>query len=161
MKKMLYWNSGKGSFYYLDERKARREFELVKSFKTLAIRLYRLEVDITDEMLEKLFNKDLNHCEISNYKEAFGALMHLVNSSGSEFNTRVQTGSHQITAIVQLPEKEKPCVLPWAENKLTQLDDILFLLTLFTGRSVFKKDLENEDDVALIQDHRIHHYGAT
>lgn len=97
---------------------------------------------------------------VDNYPEAFGGMMHLVNSMGSEFNTKVQTGSHQITASVELPKKEKKCVLPWVDKNLTQLDDILFLLTIFTGRNVFKKNWQDKDDIAIIQDHRMHHYGG-
>ncbi len=97
---------------------------------------------------------------VENYPEVFRSMMHLVNSTGSEFNTNVQTGSHQITATVKLPEKEKKCVLPWSDKNLTQLDDVLFLLTIFTGRNVFKKNWEDKNDIAIIQDHRIHHYGG-
>jgi len=70
MKKMLYWNSGKLCLYHLDKQKAMREFEIIKSFKTLGINLYCLEIEITDTLLEKLFNKNLNHCEIPNYDKA-------------------------------------------------------------------------------------------
>ena len=95
-----------------------------------------------------------------NYKEAFNGLMHLVNSSGSEFNTLIQTGSHQITATVEIPQKEKKCVLPFENDKLTQIDDILFLLTIFDKRNVFKKDWEDSENIAITSDHRIHQYGG-
>ena len=96
---------------------------------------------------------------IPSYKEAFNGLMHLVNSTGSEFNTKAQTGFHQITSIVEIPEEERECVLLWG-SKLTQLDDILFLLTLFTERNVFKKERSSDEDIVLFQDHRMHHYGG-
>ena len=70
MKKMLYWTTWKQGNYYLNQINARLEFKLVKSFKTIGINLYCLEINITDEILEKLFNKDLNHCEIPNYRDA-------------------------------------------------------------------------------------------
>ena len=96
---------------------------------------------------------------IGTYREAFNGMMHLVDSSGSEFKTQMQVGSHQITATVELPKKETSSVLPFA-SKLTQLDDILFLLTLFTDRNVFKKDWESSANNVVISDHRIHQYGG-
>jgi hypothetical protein len=84
-------------------------------------------------------------------------MMCLVKSSGSEFDTQIKTGSHQITATVEMPRKEKKCVLPFGNKKATQLDDVLFLLTIFTDRNVFKKDWENG---AVISDHRMHQYGG-
>ena len=97
---------------------------------------------------------------VKNYKEAFNGMMCLVNSSGDEFDTQIKVGSHQITATVEIPQKEKKCVLPFENKKLTQLDDILFLLTIFTDRNVFKKDWEDSDNIAIISDHRIHQYGG-
>lgn len=96
---------------------------------------------------------------VERYEEACQGLMHLVHSSGSEFNTVVQTGSHQITAVVDTPNVETNCVLPWA-TLLKQLDDILFLLTLFTGRNVFKHEKDDNDEHALLVDPRMHHYGG-
>lgn len=84
--------------------------------------------------------------------------MHLVNSSWSEFNTEVQTGSHQITATVEIPNEEIVSILPRNDKEHTQLDDILLLLTIFTGRSVFKKTWITDKNIAIIWDHRIHHY---
>jgi len=96
----------------------------------------------------------------SDYDKAFGKMMHLVNSIGSEHRTKVQTGEHQITAIVELPEEEKKCVLPWEDKKLTQLYDIILLLTLFTGRNVFLKNWEEDENTAIISDHRAFNYGG-
>jgi len=50
--------------------------------------------------------------------------------------------------------------LPFGDKKLTRLDDILFLLTIFTDRNVFKKDWEDSKNIAIISDHRIHQYGG-
>jgi len=97
---------------------------------------------------------------VKNYKEAFEGMMCLVNSSSSEFNTQIKVGSHQITATVEIPPKEKKCILPFGDKKLTRLDDILFLLTIFTDRNVFKKDWEDNENIAIISDHRIHQYGG-
>jgi hypothetical protein len=97
---------------------------------------------------------------VKNYKETFDGMMCLVNSFGSEFNTQIKVGSHQITATVELPQKEKKCILPFGNNNSTQLDDILFLLTIFTGRNVFKRDWEDSENIAIMSDHRIHQYGG-
>ncbi|MDP4008292.1 MAG: hypothetical protein Q8P68_03825 [Candidatus Peregrinibacteria bacterium] len=110
--------------------------------------------------IEELKIGDYIFKRVKNYKEAFDGMMCLVNSSGSEFNTQIKVGSHQITAIVEIPQKEKGCILPFGNTKLTQLDDVLFLLTIFTDRNVFKKDWEDSDNIAIISDHRIHQYGG-
>ncbi|MFA6336884.1 MAG: hypothetical protein WCX23_02830 [Candidatus Paceibacterota bacterium] len=107
--------------------------------------------------IEELKIGDYLFKRVENYKEAFGGMMCLVKSSGSEFDTQIKTGSHQITATVEMPRKEKKCVLPFGNKKATQLDDVLFLLTIFTDRNVFKKDWENG---AVISDHRMHQYGG-
>ena len=70
MKKILYWNSGKVCRYHLDKDICRKEFDLIKSFRISGIRMYCLEIEITDNMLTKLFNRDLNHCELPNYNNA-------------------------------------------------------------------------------------------
>ncbi|MEK7073149.1 MAG: HEPN domain-containing protein [Patescibacteria group bacterium] len=110
--------------------------------------------------IEELKIGDYVFGRVENYPEAFDGMMCLVNSFGSEFSTQRKTGSHQITAKVEIPAKEKKSVLPWGEKRLTELDDILFLLTIFTGRNVFKKDWDDDKDIAIIQDHRLHHYGG-
>lgn len=50
--------------------------------------------------------------------------------------------------------------MPFGNDKLTQIDDILFLLTIFDDRNVFKKDWEDSENIAIISDHRIHQYGG-
>ena len=102
---------------------------------------------------------DYSFKRIPNYKEAFDKMMHLVDSSGSEFQTKVQVGSHQITAVVQLPIKEKKAVLSW-QSPLKQLDDILLLFSIFTDRNVFKKDWPDKNGSIVMAEHRMHHYGA-
>ncbi len=97
---------------------------------------------------------------IENYKQAFDGMMCLVNSSGSEFSTKIKEGSHQITAVVNLPVKEKKSVLLWGDKNMTQLDDILFLLTIFDDRNVFKKNWKDSNNIAIVSDHRIHQYGG-
>ncbi len=97
---------------------------------------------------------------VSNYSESFSGLQHLVNSFGSEFSTKVQTGSHQITAIVQIPDNEKSATLSWGDKNPKQILDVLLLLTLFTGRNVFMKNWEEKEGMAIMADHREHLWGA-
>lgn len=110
--------------------------------------------------IEELNIGDYKFKRVSNYEESFGKLMHLVNSSGSESATKVQTGSHQITATVEIPDSETSAVLPWADKDAKQLLDVLLLLTIFTGRNVFIKEWEEDEGVAIIQDHRQHQWGG-
>lgn len=110
--------------------------------------------------IEELKIGDYTFKRVENYEKAFNGMMCLINSSGSEFNTQIKVGSHQITATVEIPQKEKKCVLLFENSKLTQIDDVLFLLTIFTDRNVFKKDWEDSENVAIISDHRIHQYGG-
>jgi hypothetical protein len=89
---------------------------------------------------------------VSNYAEAFGKLQHLVTMHGQEFPVIQQTGSHQITALVEIPDTERPNCLAW-EKDTKQIYDVLLLLTIFTRRNVFMKEWDN--DKAIIQDHRM------
>jgi hypothetical protein len=97
----------------------------------------------------------------ANYPEAFSKLEHRVHSDGSEFSTRLTTGSHQMTALVQLvdAESEPPPTLPWAPGH-TQLEDILLLLELFTGRNVFVLNKSDTEGTVITRDPRASWYGA-
>ncbi len=96
---------------------------------------------------------------LSEYTENYSKMMWLVNSSGPEFTTQIQTGSHQATASVLEVGTRK--ALPWREEDATKLTDICLILSIFTGRHVFalKKDLYLTNPT-LISDHRIFHYGG-
>lgn len=102
---------------------------------------------------------DYEFQRIKDYEQALLSLQHLVDSSGVEFHRKPNTGTHQITAIVKIPEKEKLVVLPWANKNLTQLQDVLFLLTLFGGRNVFHIEEEHKGK-PLIADSRMHGHGG-
>lgn len=58
----------------------------------------------------------------------------------------------------KFPIKRKKCVLLWQNKKASRLLDILFLLTLFTGRNVFSK--EWDEDLPIIADHRLLQWGG-
>lgn len=96
-----------------------------------------------------------------NYPEAYSKLEHRVHSDGSEFPTRLTTGSHQATATVQLVDGgiEPSPALPWAEGH-TQLEDILLLLELFTGRNVFVLNKSDMTGTVITRDPRASWYGA-
>jgi hypothetical protein len=97
---------------------------------------------------------------ISDYKEAHEKLWNLVPSSGAEFATVIQTGSHQITATVDKPEMEKSASLPWGDPDPKRLLDILLLLSIFTGRNVFEKHWQDDTGVAILADHRGYQFGG-
>jgi len=110
--------------------------------------------------IEELKIGDYVFKRVVNYEKAYENMMWLVNSFGSEFNTQIKNGSHQITAEVKIPQKEKKSVLQFANKNSTQLDDILFLLTIFTDRNVFKKDWKDNENTVIVADHKIHQYGG-
>jgi hypothetical protein len=95
------------------------------------------------------------------YPEAFSKLEHRVHSDGGEFPTRLTTGSHQVTATVQLIDAnaEPSAALPWAIGH-TQLEDILLLFELFTGRNVFAINRGEADGAVITRDPRASWYGA-
>ena len=72
----------------------------------------------------------------SDYVERVQSLQHLI-SVFSEFDQRIKTGTHAITAVVDIPPTEKKPVIDWQDKHATALDDILLLLSIFTFRDVF------------------------
>jgi len=118
--------------------------------------VYNLEFPINVKQLqigEYIFD------QTPDYETAFQDLQHLVNSSGSEFPTRINTGSHQVTATVTSPLPEAAHVLPW-EGIHTQISDITLLLSIFTCRHVFTVDRPLTEEEAIISDHRKTKYGG-
>ena len=101
--------------------------------------------------------------KIENYEEAYNRMMHLYTSAGGEYSFERQTGSHQITATVEIPSVEKKYALPWSDTEppqLTQLHDILLLLTIFTGREIFVLEEGVGENPVIVSDHRIHSFGG-
>lgn len=95
---------------------------------------------------------------VENYEAALLGLQHRAEIL-LEFNVRSNTGTHQLTATVQIPDNQQPGILPWAaEGNFTKLQDVLLLLTLFTGRNVFALN-EGENGLVLRPDPREHFYG--
>lgn len=93
---------------------------------------------------------------VDEYEERVQSLQHLIGELGRPINT----GTHAITASVDLPSKEKKPVIEWADKKATALDDILLLLSIFTHRDVFATpDPIEEGKAAVIADSREYDFG--
>jgi hypothetical protein len=73
---------------------------------------------------------------VDNYREQVCRLQHL-GSFHSEFEVSASTGTHAITAHVEIPEQEESAILEWGGSDATALNDILLLLSIFTQRDVF------------------------
>lgn len=96
---------------------------------------------------------------VEDYKNQLQQLQHIA-SFWSEFDIKNNTGKHAITAYVDIPKKEKSAILEWGDAKHTALNDILLLLSLFTGREVFVKEKYTENLGAIMIDPRIHQFGG-
>lgn len=97
---------------------------------------------------------------IADYATAFAGLQHIIEVSGSEFPIKPNTGTHQKTATVGIPETEEKAILPWAKgSKFTKLQDILLFLSLFIGRNVFTLN-PGEEKYPLRPDPRGHFWGG-
>lgn len=120
------------------------------------VSVYNLEFP---DYVHSLTIGDYTFERVKNYGEVVVKLQNIITSSGSEFERPLCTGTHQFTAIVELPEKEKPSVLAWTKGNFTQFHDVLLLLTLFTGRNVFAIN-EKEDGLPLRPDPRGHFWGG-
>ena len=75
---------------------------------------------------------------VENYEERLKALQHLTNCH-SEFSVLRNEGGHSHTAYVDLPDSEPIAVISPGTGS-TALDDIVLLLSLFTGREVLAFD---------------------
>ena len=97
---------------------------------------------------------------LEDYQDRFLDLQHLVAVHGGHHGSiEPCTGSHQITGSVVCPQKQRVAALGWGHEAATELDDIVLLLSLFTGRKVFVLEAEDRGE-ALIADPRLFHYGG-
>src|SRR3989344_8729165 len=97
---------------------------------------------------------------ITDYATAFAGLQHTSEVSGSEFPIKPITGTHQQTAIVEVPDNEQKAILPWQHGaNFTVLQDILLFLSLFTNRNVFALN-PGEEKYPLRPDPRMHFWGG-
>lgn len=70
------------------------------------------------------------------YETQLLGLQHLVTGH-SEFLVEACTGANRATARATPPDPEPRAILPWSNADASGLDDILLLLSIFTGRQVF------------------------
>ena len=96
---------------------------------------------------------------IDNYRDRVTRLQHLVTSQ-SEFAISANTGEHAVTALVELPEHEETAVLEWANGDNTALDDVLLLLSIFTGRDVFAVEDRDSTTGVMLDDPRQYQWGG-
>ena len=95
---------------------------------------------------------------VKDYEEKLKSLHHLI-SGQSEFAVSACDGQHAVTANVDIPDHEEMAVLDWSGENHTALDDVLLLISLFTGRDVFCFDRRDEREV-IIADQRQYQWGG-
>ena len=96
---------------------------------------------------------------VDEYIERVQSLQHLITSF-SEFDRPMNTGTHAVTAFVDLPLKENKPVIEWGDKNATALDDILLLLSIFTLRDVFAiPEPIAKDEGAITADSREYFFG--
>lgn len=95
------------------------------------------------------------------YCERYRQLQHLVAVGGGHCgSTETTTGEHQTTGTVLVPDQAQSAALGWGHENATELDDILLLLSIFTGHKVFVLD-PDEEDGPIIADPREFQYGGS
>lgn len=95
----------------------------------------------------------------SDYVERVQSLQHLISVS-REFKQPIKTGTHAITAVVDIPSTEKKPVIDWQNKSATALDDILLLFSIFTLRDVFAVNTPVHDgEGAITADPREYFFG--
>lgn len=97
---------------------------------------------------------------VENYKEKVLQLQHLMKIH-SEFVIKANTGQHAITAYVELPSNQDKPSLAWNNSETTALDDILLLLSIFTGRDVFVVEEFIDSSWVITADSRLHQWGGS
>lgn len=121
------------------------------------LRVYNLEFP---DYIHELNIGGYKFKRIADYEKALAGLQQIVEEIGSEFPKKLNTGTHQQTALVEIPAKEESAILPWVkEGKFTKLQDVLLFLTLFTGRNVFALN-PGEEKYPLRPDPRGNFYGG-
>ena len=97
---------------------------------------------------------------VGDYGDRIAELQHHAGNF-SEFNLAANTGTHSVTAYVEIPEKEKKAIFEWSDPESTALKDILVLLSMYTGRDVFEVDIEEKSEPKVILgDPRIFPWGG-
>ncbi len=96
---------------------------------------------------------------VPDYPDRVVLLQHPVMSY-LEFNISANTGQHAFTAYVELPDHEDRAILEWKGDSSTALNDVLLLLSIFTGRDVFAFEDKDSDLPFLIPDPRCYQSGG-
>jgi hypothetical protein len=99
----------------------------------MALDVYNLEFR---SWCEEMTIAGYRFVRVAEYPEQLQGLHHRITFH-SEFGVKAATGGHRITARVFPPETEDRAVLPWKDDRATALEDVLMLLSIFTGRNVF------------------------
>lgn len=68
-----------------------------------------------------------------------------LSTPSGEFYFERNLGSHQHTAIVEVPENQENAVLEWSGPGYPAIDDLQLLLMLFTRRDVFLREPDDID----------------
>jgi hypothetical protein len=95
--------------------------------------------------------------KVEGYEDRRQGLQQLVNVTDDQVIIQ-NTGSHQHTAYVDIPEQEEESIIHQDLTDGTKLNDILLFISLFTRRDVFA--LSPEVDHPIIADPRKYAYGG-
>jgi len=123
--------------------------------KTLDV--YNLKFEWPDE---KMVIEPYVFVPADGYCDRYKRLQHLVDVGGGYAGgTKAITGEHQVTGAVHLPDEAPPPALGWGHESPTALDDILLLLSIFTGRKVFAL-APDMADAPIVADSRKYQYSG-
>jgi hypothetical protein len=95
-----------------------------------------------------------------NHREQVKKLSHRVHSHGELGEIVRQGGTHAKTAILEAPEKRDKAALDHGNDDADMLQDLMLLLSLFSGRDVFFDKLGEPSIVELVADPREHFWGG-
>lgn len=98
---------------------------------------------------------------VDDYEQKVKNLQHLATGT-AEFEIKQNTGGHSLTAFVECLGEEEKAILQWKYEDSRALQDILLLLSLFTGREVFDVDegFQEDSKVTITADPRYYQYGG-
>ena len=98
---------------------------------------------------------DYKFTRLDNYVAQVQKLQHFMGGH-TDVRVEMNAGEHAITCVVEWTHPSQKSALEWLGPKSTELDDILFLLSIFTGRDVFCTDFHGTqmDMTPMSPDHR-------
>lgn len=116
--------------------------------------VYNLEFPLH---VDSFYIKGYHFYKVGEYQERRQGLQQLVNITDDQVIVQ-NTGSHQQTGFVEIPEEEKESILHQDFEDSTELTDILLFISLFTRRDVFVLDINTQSPI--IADPRMYAYGG-